>query len=263
MGEHDTWFHLLPGFGNVEAALAHALGKTMSGEEVHSLWHVVMALFVMVIVLSMAMRFRGRLAAAADGGVVPEAAVNVRSFFENFGGAILSMMTGIMGDKNARVYFPLIGSLGVFILVSNLMGMVPGLLPPTSNFNTTVACAVIVFCVTHVEGVRKNGIVYFKHFLGPVPWLIPLMLPLEIVSHLVRPFSLSVRLMCNMTADHILLSVFLGLVAVPLLVPLPVMALGLLVCLVQTAVFCILSSVYVALAVEQHEAHEDHAHPAH
>jgi F-type H+-transporting ATPase subunit a len=259
MGEHDIWFDLVPAFKTLKANLAHAMGNTwVGGEPVHELNHVVLALIAFAIIMLVAVRYKSRVAASGDGGIVPESGFNARSFVELVGEGTLSMMTGIMGAGPARQYFPLIGTMAFFILVSNLLGQVPGFGAPTGNFNTTAACAIVIFVVVHVNGVRANGIAYFKHFLGPVWWLAPLMLPIEIFSHLVRPFSLAVRLMCNMFADHTLLLAFLALV--PLVVPLPVMALGMLICIVQTAVFCLLSTVYIAMAIEHHEEGHAEAH---
>ncbi len=261
MGSHDIWFDLIPAFKSLKESIAHALGKTwIGGEAVHELNHVVMALVVFALILFIGLRYKARVAASGDGGVVPEKNFNARSFVEVVGEATLSVMSGIMGPEAAKQYFPLIGTMAFFILISNLVGQIPGLAAPTGNFNTTAACAIIIFLVVHVNGVRANGIAYFKHFLGPVGWLAPLMLPIEIFSHLVRPFSLAVRLMCNMFADHTLLLAFLGLVAAPILIPLPVMGLGLLVCIVQTAVFCLLSTVYIAMAIEHHEEGHGDAH---
>src|SRR5882672_7462549 len=109
---------------------------------------------------------------------------------------------------DGRRYLPLIATLGLFILTSNLLGLVPGLVAPTANMYTTIACAVIVFVYYHYLGIRKQGFVgYLKHFCGPVPWLAPLMFPIEVVSHLARVLSLSLRLFGNMFAGHILLAV--------------------------------------------------------
>ena len=126
--------------------------------------------------------------------------------------------------------------------------------------NTTLALGAVIFVTTHVYGVKENGLAYFKHFLGPiVKWyalpLMLLMLGIEVISHIARPISLAIRLMANMAADHMVVSIFLTLVpGVPFLVPVPVMLLGTIVVIVQTLVFCLLSTVYIALAI----AHEEH-----
>ena len=262
MGSHDIWFDLLPAYGQLKHSIALAMGPSyVAGEPVHELNHVMMALIVFALLVFVALRYRARLAASGDEGVVPEKGFNARSFVEVIGEATLSVMSGIMGPAAARQYLPLIGTMAFFILTSNLIGQIPGFIAPTGNFNTTFSCAIIIFLVVHYNGLKTNGPAYLKHFLGPVWWLAPLMLPIEIFSHMVRPFSLAVRLMCNMFADHTLLGVFLtSLVAYPIFLPLPIMGLGLLVSVVQTAVFCLLSSVYIAMAIEHHEEGHDEAH---
>ena len=179
-------------------------------------------------------------------------------------------------------YLPLIATLGLFILTSNLMGLVPGLIAPTANLNTTAACALIVFFTYHWIGVRKQGLVpYLKHFAGPVPTALkPLMFVIEIISHCARPLSLSLRLFGNMMAGHILLAIFffmmgldgmlgwalsgsLGgiLIGAPAAAILVVFVIGfllplkILVALIQTFIFCKLAMLYIAAAVEETEHH--------
>ena len=181
-----------------------------------------------------------------------------------------------------RRYLPLIATLGLFILTSNLMGLVPGLIAPTANLNTTVACALIVFFTYHWIGVRKQGLVpYLKHFAGPVPTALkPLMFVIEIISHCARPLSLSLRLFGNMMAGHILLAIFffmmgldgmlgwalsgsLGgiLIGAPAAAILVVFVIGfllplkILVAVIQTFIFCKLAMLYIAAAVEETEHH--------
>jgi F-type H+-transporting ATPase subunit a len=181
-----------------------------------------------------------------------------------------------------RSYLPLIATLGLFILTSNLMGLVPGLIAPTANLNTTAACALIVFFTYHWIGVRKQGLVpYLKHFAGPVPTALkPLMFVIEIISHCARPLSLSLRLFGNMMAGHILLAIFffmmgldgmlgwalsgsLGgiLIGAPAAAILVVFVIGfllplkILVALIQTFIFCKLAMLYIAAAVEETEHH--------
>ena len=181
-----------------------------------------------------------------------------------------------------RRYLPLIATLGLFILTSNLMGLVPGLIATTANLNTTAACALIVFFTYHWIGVRKQGFVpYLKHFAGPVPLALkPLMFVIEIISHCARPLSLSLRLFGNMMAGHILLAIFffmmglngmlgwalsgsLGgiLVGAPATVILVAFVVGflfplkLLVAVIQTFIFCKLAMLYIAEAVAETEHH--------
>jgi F-type H+-transporting ATPase subunit a len=259
MGPHDTWFHLIPGVRDAEHSIAHALGKGVLGHEVHTLGHVIMALFVFALLTYLALRYKSAITAAGDEGVVPSNKLDARGLMEVILDATLSMMTPIMGDKAAKKFLPMIGTLAFFILFSNLMGLVPGFLPSTDTLSTTAAAALIVFVATHVYGLKVNGIEHIKHLMGPVWWLAPLMFPIEIISHLARPLSLSLRLMGNMVGDHKVLGIFLTLVSVPLFIPMPIMMLGIIVCVVQTLVFCLLSIVYIGMAIEEH-AHDEHAH---
>jgi F-type H+-transporting ATPase subunit a len=162
-------------------------------------------------------------------------------------GSFDSLLVETMGDKG-RVFFPLIATLGLFILTSNLIGIIPGFESPTANINTTAAMAIVVFLSTHIVGVRIHGLKYFKQFLGPVWWLIPLMLPIEIISHLSRPLSLTFRLFGNIAGEDIVLAVVLLLV--PLLVPLPVFILMIFTSIVQTLVFMLLAMMYISGALE-------------
>ena len=161
-----------------------------------------------------------------------------------------TFLTDTMGPEG-RKFFPLVATLGIYILTSNLLGLIPGFESPTANLNTTVSLAVVVFAMTHIVGIRVHGIKYVKQFMGPVWWLTPLMMPIEIISHLSRPLSLSVRLFGNIMGEDIVLAVVLLLV--PLLVPLPVFVLMIFTSCIQTVVFMLLTMMYIAGAME--EAH--------
>lgn len=161
-----------------------------------------------------------------------------------------TFLTDTMGPEG-RKFFPLIATLGIYILTSNLLGLIPGFESPTANLNTTVSLAVVVFAMTHIVGIQVHGIKYVKQFMGPVWWLTPLMMPIEIISHLSRPLSLSVRLFGNIMGEDIVLAVVLLLV--PLLVPLPVFVLMIFTSCIQTVVFMLLTMMYIAGAME--EAH--------
>ncbi len=146
------------------------------------------------------------------------------------------------------------------IFFSNVLGLIPGFLPPTDTLTTTAAMAVVIFLATHIYGLKENGVAYLKHFLGPVLILAPLILLIELVSHIVRPVTLCIRLTANMFADHAVLTVFLSLLTGSLavltpVVALPVYILGCLVVTIQTLVFCLLSTVYISMAIEHHEEH--------
>ena len=204
---------------------------------------------------------------------------------QNFMEVVLEQFVNELDETighEGRRYLPLIATLGLFILTSNLMGLVPGLIAPTANLNTTAACALIVFFTYHWIGIRKQGLVpYIKHFAGPVPLALkPLMFVIEIISHCARPLSLSLRLFGNMMAGHILLAIFffmmgpngmlgwaltgsLGgiLVGAPATAIMVVFVVGfllplkILVALIQTFIFCKLAMLYIAAAVEETDHH--------
>ncbi|MEE9936312.1 MAG: F0F1 ATP synthase subunit A [Deltaproteobacteria bacterium] len=165
---------------------------------------------------------------------------------------IVDGLHGLLVDTmghHGKKFFPLIATIGLFILTSNLIGIIPGFESPTANINTNAAMALVVFFMTHVVGVMTHGIKYLKQFLGPVWWLIPLMLPIEIISHLSRPLSLTFRLFGNIAGEDIVLLVVLLLV--PLIVPLPIMFLMIFTSVVQTLVFMLLAMMYIGGAMEE------------
>lgn len=173
------------------------------------------------------------------------------TFLVEFGlGGLLAFFDGII-QHGARPLFYLLGSFTLFILGNNLIGLVPGFNPPTDQYNVTLTLALVTFVTAHFIGIKHHGPAYIKKFAGPVWWLSPLMFPIEVISHLVRPLSLSVRLFGNMTGDHQVILMFSSLLALGL--PIPFMGLGVLVALLQTLVFVLLSAIYFQDALE--EAH--------
>jgi F-type H+-transporting ATPase subunit a len=126
--------------------------------------------------------------------------------------------------------------------------LIPGFYPPTANLNTNAALALIVFFMTHIVGVKEHGSHYIKHFMGPILWLAPLMIIIELIGHLARPLSLSLRLFGNMYGHEIVLMIFCGLV--PFLLPIPMMLMGVLVAFIQAFVFSLLAMIYIAGALE-------------
>jgi len=258
MGEHGTWFDYLNRFSwwqNFDHWAQGKLGRSwtwqMFGPSGWTLTHVLITLCVVLFTAWGAYAFfKGTK--SQDKGLVPSRTMNLRNAFEVLAESLYGMVEGAMGEKNAKRFYPLIGALFIFILFNNLFALIPGFSAPTDSLKTNVGLALFVFVLTHVYGVKEHGLAYFKHFLGPSPALIPLMLPIELISHLARPMSLAVRLMGNMMADHKVVMSFFALV--PVLVPLPFLLLGLLVCLVQALVFSTLTMVYIGSAIE----HEEH-----
>jgi F-type H+-transporting ATPase subunit a len=257
MGEHGTWFDYLNRFSwwnDFHHWAEGKLGRTAATEMFpsgFSLTHVLITLVVVIFTTLGAIAFY-RGTKTKDGGVVPPRTFSFRNMFEILAESLYGFVEGAMGEKNAPRFYPLIGALFTFILFANLFALIPGFTAPTDSLKTNVGLAVMVFLLTHYYGVKEHGLAYFKHFLGPVPALIPLMLPIELISHLVRPISLSLRLMGNMLADHKVVMSFFALV--PILIPLPFLLLGLLVCFIQALVFSTLSMVYINMAIE----HEEH-----
>lgn len=233
--------------------------------------HVTYTWVVMVILAGLALVASRRLELVPRG---------LQNFMEIVLEQFLTLIDDVLGHEGRR-YLPLLATLGLFIVTSNLMGLVPGLVAPTASLNTTAACALIVFFAYHWIGIRKQGIrAYARHFMGPVVWLAWLMIPIEIVSHLARPLSLSLRLFGNMTGGHILLAVFfflmgfdgmlgwalsgsLGgiLLGAPAALIMVVFTVGflyplkILVAFLQAFIFVMLSMLYIAGAIEEAEHH--------
>jgi len=165
-------------------------------------------------------------------------------------GGLDNLLVETMGPDGKK-FFPLIATLGLYILTSNLLGLIPGFESPTANLNTTASMALVVFVMTHYVGIKVHGFKYAKQFMGPVWWLTPIMIFIEIISHIARVISLSMRLFGNIMGEDIVLAVVLLLV--PVLVPLPVFALMIFTSVIQTLVFMLLAMMYIAGAME--EAH--------
>jgi ATP synthase F0 subcomplex A subunit len=174
----------------------------------------------------------------------------IQNVFEIYIEFIDNLIKENMGEKG-RKYFPLIASIGLFVFFGNLIGMIPGLESPTANLNTTMALALLVFFIYNFEGIRENGIGYFKHFLGPVPKMAPIFVIIELLSHLSRPVTLALRLFANMTGGELISIVLITLV--PFLIPMPVMLIHLIAVFLQTYVFVVLTTVYIAGAITHAE----------
>lgn len=201
--------------------------------------HVLYTWLVMVILIVVA------FLASRSISMVPS---GVQNLMEVVVTGIDGLIEETMG-KEGKAYFPLIATFALFILVCNLIGLVPGFYPPTANLNTNAALALIVFVLTHVVGFRKHGIGYLKHFMGPIIWLAPLMFVIEIIGHIARPLSLTLRLFGNMYGHEVVLMIFLALV--PLFLPIPMMLMGVLIAFIQTFVFTLLAMIYIAGALEE------------
>ncbi|BDQ27689.1 F0F1 ATP synthase subunit A [Helicobacter heilmannii] len=183
--------------------------------------------------------------------IVPMGLQNV---YEAVVEGILHVARDVIGEELARKYFPLTGTIALFVFYCNMIGIIPGFEAPTANWSFTLVLALIVFVYYHFEGIRNQGVVaYFKHFLGPVKWLMPIMFPVEIISHFSRIISLSFRLFGNIKGDDMFLLIMLLLVpwAIPVAPFMVLFFMGIL----QAFVFMILTYVYLAGAVLVDESH--------
>ncbi len=176
----------------------------------------------------------------------PTGKLDFATFFEVAIGGLYNFTKNSLGDKAKSVFF-LTGTFAAFIFFNNAIGLIPGFNPPTDKFSVTIVLGLTAFIAYNVLGIREHGLSYVKQFLGPAWYLAWLMLPIELISHIVRPISLALRLFGNITGDHKVGAVFFGLV--PLIVPLPFLGLGLFVAGMQTFVFLLLTLVYMQMAV--------------
>jgi len=206
---------------------------------------VLTTVFVAAILFFMCRRVLGAIKKSSNP-LVPKEKITLQNFFEVIIQTTLSILKDIIGPS-AEKYLPLIGGLFIFILFCNLLGVIPGFLPPTSNPHTNAAMAILVFLFYNYQGFKEHGVGYLKQFAGPLIYIAPLMFVIEVLSHLFRPFSLTVRLYGNISGDHTVLAIFSDLV--PLVVPVIFLILGLAVALIQAFIFSALSAVYIGLAV--------------
>ena len=216
----------------------------------HEYSHISYTIIVIVLLMIIAILGTRALRKESKKYFIPEGKLTFRSAGEMIVEGILKIVKDNMGPRGPE-FMMIIGTLALFIFLSNVLGLVPGFHSPTASLNTTAACAITVFFLTHYYGFREHGIKYIKHFTGPIIWLAPLMFPIELIGHFVRPVSLSIRLFGNIFGDHYVYAIVLGMVSLPLLFPLPLMVLGLFVAIVQTLVFILLSMAYFAGAIEE------------
>lgn len=254
-----TWYVLLP------EELQHLIGE-----------HTFFAIVAALLVLLFAVKARAALTMAKDP-VIPVAELGTRNIAELLVQLIVSQSDSIIG-KEGRKYVPYFGSFFIFILFSNLLGLLPGFGSPTANLNTTIGLALCSFAGYNIIGARQQGVAYLKHFFGPMTSLparsligkialLPVLVVsvlfffiLEGFSHVFRPVSLSLRLFGNMMGDHQVIEAFIGLTK--LVVPVAFYAMGTLVSVIQAFVFTLLSMIYVALAIS-HGPDEGHAQESH
>jgi len=229
--EQFTWASLIPRLSSLPPHVSNGI--------------IVSVILLVIVILGYAQYKRKK------DEILPDDRLTFRNVLELIVEAISDLVEQTMGPRG-KEFMLIIGTLGLFILFNNLSGLVPGFLPATDNVNTTFACSLTVFVMTHYYGIREHGLSYVKHFMGPIWWLAPIMIPIEVIGHLSRPLSLGLRLFGNIMGDHLVTGIFFMLI--PLFVPLIGMLLGTFVALVQAFVFMLLSMAYFSGAV----AHEEH-----
>jgi F-type H+-transporting ATPase subunit a len=228
--EQFTWASLIPGLASLPPHVSNGI--------------IISVILLVIVILGFSQLKR------KEDETLPDERFTFRNLVELMVETISGLVEETMGPRG-KEFMLIIGTLGLFILFNNLSGLVPGFLPATDNVNTTFACSLTVFVLTHYYGIREHGLKYVKHFMGPIWWLAPIMIPIEVIGHLSRPLSLGLRLFGNIMGDHLVTSIFFMLV--PLIVPLIGMVLGAFVALVQAFVFVLLSMAYFSGAV----AHEE------
>ena len=212
------------------------------GEFAHHYPHVVYSWFIILFLIVVVKLTVKGLKMIPVGG---------QNFFEVMIQGIEDFQVSIMGE-HGRPYFPLIATLGLYILAMNWIGLIPGMLSPTSNINTPLSCALVVFIITHAVGIKEHGFKYIKHFMGPVWWLAPLIFIIEVIGHLSRVMSLTFRLFGNILGEDLVLTILVALAGF-FLAPLPMYFLAIFTSFIQAFIFAVLSMMYISGALE--EAH--------
>ena len=226
---HFNWTQLAPG---------------VTHDNIHVATSLVSASLLGVLALA------GRAAlGSGDKAVIPAGRFSLKAFFEVITELMVALCDMVIGE-HGRKFVPMFASIFFFIWGSNLVGIIPGMTAATDNINTTLALGLCTFIMYNYYGIKENGVGYLKHFMGPVLWLAPMIVLIELISHFIRPLTLGLRLSGNITADHTVLSIFLDIF--PWGLPIPFYVMGLFVATIQAFVFTILSMVYVSMAT----AHE-------
>lgn len=239
------------------------IGKATGLEEqvhhsgIHHYEHIPTFLLVLLVLVLTGLYYRAKTK-EIESAVVPDRGITYKNIIELYGAFIYTQARAVLGEKSAPKYYKFVATMFIVIFLSNMIGLIPGFLPPTESINTTLAVGVFSFLYFNYKGCKEMGTInYLKHFAGPLWYMAVLIFPIEIISTCIRPVSLALRLYGNMYGDHMVLGTFSNLA--PLLVPIVFMVLGILVSFIQAYVFTMLSMVYVSLATAHHD-HDEHAH---
>jgi F-type H+-transporting ATPase subunit a len=227
---HFNWLQLIP---NVTHEVLHVATAIAAG--------------ILLIVIAIA----GRLALGkGDAAVAPASSFSLKGILELVTEFIVDLSELVIGDEGKK-FVPMFSAIFFYVLINNFIGLIPGMTPATDNLNTTFAIGLFSFVIYNYYGLKENGISYLKHFLGPVPYLIILMLPIEIISHMIRPLTLGLRLYGNIFADHTIVAVFIDIFKGAWFIPVPALfyGMGIFVSVMQAFVFTMLSMIYISMAI--------------
>lgn len=247
-----TWFSLIPAIDRDQ--LLEPLGIH---HHTYVYAHTWLACGVLILFALLARR--GLERAKARQGIeryFADESMTIRNVAELVMNGIRGFMSDVLTPRDVRAFFPLIGALFCYILTCNLMGLVPGLLPPTEYINTNFGLAVVVFLTFNYVGLSRDAVGYVKHLWGPVLPLGILLFPIEVLGLIIRPYSLTLRLTGNMFGDHTVLTIMSGLA--PLIVPSLLMILAILVSTIQAFIFSLLTTIYIGLSLPHHDHDEAH-----
>lgn len=219
--------------------------------------HTLALLFGSLIFVVAGLLYRSKIASVKNA-IIPDSEITVRNLLESLSKAMYNTAKTVMGEESTKKYFPYVIFVFLFIMINNLIGILPGSMSPNQNLNTTLALGIFTFFYFNFQGIREVGFInYMKHFAGPMPALALLIFPIELISISVRPLSLALRLRGNMDGDHLILGIFSELV--PFLVPIPFYAMGIFVSFLQAFVFTLLTMIYIGMATAHHD-HGEHEH---
>lgn len=247
-----SWFHLIPAIDRDELLASLDIQH-------HTYVHAHAWLACGLLVLFAVLARMGLERAKARPGIeryFADETLSIRNAAELIMGGVRGFMRDVLEPADVRIFFPLVGGIFMYLLTCNFMGLVPGLLPPTDYINASFGIAVVVFLTFNFVGLKRDAVSYIKHLWGPVLPLGILLFPIEVISLLFRPYSLTLRLTGNMFGDHTVFSIMSGLV--PLVVPAVLLTLAILVSVVQAFVFSLLTTIYIGLSLPHHDHDEAH-----
>lgn len=243
------------------------LGTLAHKLHLHAPDHVMTLSVVAFLLVLVGLLYRAKVSKLSlEERIIPDKGITLRNLVEMYGNFIYTQCRAVIGEEDSPKYFKFISFLFLTIFISNVIGLIPGFLPPTEYINTTLALGVLSFVYYNIKGCKELGTMnYLAHFAGPLWYMAILIFPIEILSNMIRPLSLALRLRGNMMGDHHVLTTFLNLEVLGVNVgafgaAIPFYLLGLLVCFIQAYVFTMLTMVYISLATAHHDHDEHHAH---